>query len=68
MNFFEYSPCDYVFDQARVHECFNCSLGVKYTFYSVYRMIHFKKIFTKFFVEANSDKYKSNTEGDKHIV
>ena len=31
-------------------------------------MIHFKGILQNFFVETDCDKYKSNTEGDKHIV
>lgn len=52
-----------------LYECFNVSLDIKYILvYSMYRMNHLNGALQNFSVNKDSDKYKSSTEGDKHIL
>jgi len=63
-----YSRLEHVFDQVRLYERFNVSLGIKYILYSMYRTTHLNRTLQSFSVNKDDDRYESGTEGDKHIL
>ena len=67
-SFLGHSRVEHVFDQVRLHERFNVSLGIKYILYSMYRTTHLNRTSQSFSVNKDDDRYESGTEGDKHIL
>ena len=63
-----HSRLEHVFDQVRLYERFNVSLSIKYILYSMYRTTHLNRTLQSFSVNKDDDRYKSSTEGNKHIL